>query len=131
MSTNAKTTTPTILIIDDDQLLLDMYATKFREEGMDVKTADGADAALRLLRDGTSVDAILLDVVMPNMDGFTFIETLDAEELRGKTKLIVLSNQSGEADRTRADEVGVDGYIVKANAIPSEVVEQVRAIIEK
>ncbi|GMQ95246.1 MAG: hypothetical protein BMS9Abin13_359 [Patescibacteria group bacterium] len=118
-----------ILIVDDDKFLLDMYVIKFKENGFDVDAASGSVNALSKLKEGVSYDAILLDIVMPTMDGFELLEGIKKENLSGEAKLIILSNLGQPSDIEKGTALGADGYIVKASATPSEVVEKVREII--
>ena len=120
-----------VLLVDDDQFLLNMYALKFRNSGFDVEVVNGANLALQKLRDGSTPDMILCDLVMPTMDGLEFIRVCKKEKLSPCSAIVVLSNQSQAADIDAAKALGVDGYIVKASTIPSEVVEEVRKILEK
>jgi len=121
----------TILIVDDDKFLLDMYALKFTQMGWDVQTAFGSIDGLAKLRDGFRPDVLLTDILMPAMDGFELLEHLAAEKLVEGAKIILLSNKGEKQDIDRGIALGADGYIVKASAIPSEVVEQVEKIVEK
>ena len=120
-----------ILIIDDDTFLLDMYSIKFREQNFEVDIATGGEDALDRLRDGFTPDVILLDLVMPGVDGFEFLEKMDKEKLRGQSLVMVLSNQGEDQDIKRADSLGVAGYVVKASAIPSEVLERVNQLLSE
>ena len=120
-----------IYLVDDDRFLLDMYAVKFKAAGHEVTAFQSGMEALDTLRKGTIPDAILLDVVMPEIDGFGVLEAIRKEELgAGKMKVIILSNQGQPADLERAKAMHVDGYIIKASAIPSEVFTETIRIIE-
>lgn len=118
-----------VLLVDDDAFLRDMYATKFKEAGHSVLTAEDGASALATLKDGDDIDVVLLDMVMPGMDGIAFLESAVKTIDTKKTKCIVLSNQSEESDKHRAKEAGATGYIVKAESIPSEVVATVEKMI--
>ena len=120
-----------IFIIDDDNFLLDMYVVKFKERGFDVSTSLDTKEALTKLREGLSPDIILLDIVMPGIDGLEFLEIVRKENLAGDSLKIILSNQWEESDIKKAKELGADDYIVKANVIPSEVLEKVEEAIKK
>ncbi|MBU1293073.1 response regulator [Patescibacteria group bacterium] len=120
-----------IYLVDDDRFLLDMYAVKFRTAGHEVTAFAGGEDVLAALRENPAPDAVLLDIVMPGLDGFQILETVKREQLAKTSKLIVLSNQGQESDITRAKELGASGYIIKASAIPSEVFSETIAIIEK
>lgn len=118
----------TIFIVDDDSFLLDMYALRFTQAGYHVETGMGAVAALEKLRGGLVPDVMLLDVVMPTMDGFELLETINKEELVTKVPKIYLSNLGQDQDLARGKALGAIGYIIKANSTPSEVVAKVKEI---
>lgn len=114
-----------ILIVDDDKFLLNMYSLKFQKEGFEVTTAsDGAEAVSKL-EGGLVPDAIVLDIVMPVMDGLEVLEKMRQEELAKNARVLILSNQGQSSDIDKAKRLGIDGYIVKATTIPSEVVAEV------
>jgi CheY-like chemotaxis protein len=115
----------TILIIDDDAFLLDMYALKFTQKEYAVTAKPGTIEALEFLRSGNTPDIILVDLVLPIMDGFEFLETINKEGLASDSVKIILSNLGQEDDIERGMKLGASGYIVKASATPSEVVQKV------
>ncbi len=120
----------TILIVDDDSFLLDMYAVKFSEAEYTVDTAKSVEEALVKLRGGAVYDAVVLDMVMPHLTGLDLLKVIKAESLGGTPIRIVLSNQGEKTDIEDATNAGADGYIVKANVIPSEVVAKVNAYFD-
>ncbi len=120
-----------IYLIDDDRFLLDMYAVKFTAAGHEVTSFTKGEELLAALREKQAPAALLLDIVMPGMDGFQILETIRKDKLAPGMKVIVLSNQGQDTDRDRAKELGADGYIIKASAIPSEVFSETIRIIEK
>ncbi|HEY0011185.1 MAG TPA: response regulator [Candidatus Paceibacterota bacterium] len=120
-----------IYLVDDDRFLLDMYAVKFRNAGHDVTAFQGGELALEALRTDPKPNALLLDIVMPGIDGFEVLETIKKENLAEGVKIVVLSNQGAEADLERATALGAAGYIIKASAIPSEVYAETIKIIEQ
>jgi len=120
-----------IYLVDDDRFLLDMYAVKFKAAGHDVTAFQSGQAALDAIRKDPAPDALLLDIVMPEIDGFGVLEAVRKENLIPTTKVIVLSNQGQESDIEQATKLGVAGYIIKASAIPSEVFAETISIIEK
>lgn len=120
-----------IYLIDDDRFLLDMYAVKFKNAGHDVAVFQSAEDGLAALRKDPAPDALLVDIIMPNMTGFDFLEAVKKEGLGKETKFIVLSNQGQNSDLEKAKELGAAGYIIKASAIPSEVLSETINIIEK
>ncbi|PCI30054.1 response regulator [Candidatus Kaiserbacteria bacterium] len=120
-----------ILIVDDDEFLLDMYTLKFSQAGHTIVAVSGVQDALTKLEDGYDPDAVVMDLVMPKMDGFEFLKQLNERNLVPDAAWIVLSNQGEKEDLERARELGAVGHIVKANAIPSEVLVIVERMIEK
>lgn len=121
-----------IYLVDDDRFLLDMYAVKFKGAGHEVSTFQGPEEALAKLRAGETPDALLMDIIMPSMTGFEALETIRRENLgQGKMKVIMLTNQGADTDIDKAKELKADGYIIKASAIPSEVLSETMNIIDK
>jgi CheY-like chemotaxis protein len=120
-----------ILIIDDDIFLLDMYALKFNQSNFEVDTALGSLKALEKLHSGLVPDVVLLDIIMPDMDGFELLEKMKEEKLIPNTIRVILSNRGQQSDIARGEALGAQGYIVKANSTPSEVVTKVTEIINK
>ncbi len=122
-------TPPTILLVDDDKFLLDMYAMKFSKSGFEVHACLSVKDALETLKHGFAADAIVFDLTMPEMDGYALLQALHDEKLGEGAKKIVLSNQATDAEKAKATELGAEEFLVKATMIPSEVVEKVSAII--
>ena len=118
-----------ILIVDDDSFLLDMYALKFSKSNFSVSTAIGPLEALEKLRQGFSPQVILLDIMMPVMDGFELLTKIREEKLSPNSIIIFLSNRGQPSDVSQAENLGASGYIVKASSTPSEVIEKVVNII--
>lgn len=118
-----------ILIVDDDKFLLDMYTYKFKEKKFDVMQALGSIEALNKLKEGITPDVILLDVVMPAMDGFELLTLIKSEKLAPNAKVIMLSNLGQPSDVEKGRSLGARGYVVKASATPSEVVEKVLIVL--
>lgn len=117
-----------LLLVDDDDFLRDMYATKFSEAGHEVAVAKNGEVALEKLSE-SEFDAVLFDIVMPGISGIELLKKITAEKLGGAPKCIALTNQGEESDIEAAKKAGVSGYIVKADMIPSEVVAKVESIV--
>ncbi|KKQ20732.1 MAG: Response regulator [Parcubacteria group bacterium GW2011_GWC1_36_9] len=120
-----------ILIVDDDSFLLDMYAFKFSQNNFAVYTAMNGVQAIEKLKNESSFDVLLVDIIMPEMDGFEMLEKMNAEKLSPSSTKIILSNKSQQSDIDRGNSLGVAGYIVKANSTPAEVINQVVDILSK
>lgn len=119
-----------ILIIDDDKFLSDMYVIKFKEEGFDVVAASGSSDTLDKLEQEKDFDIVLMDVVMPKMDGFELLEKIKTENLAEGANIIMLSNLGQKSDVEKGYELGADGYIIKAGTTPSGVVKKTLEIAE-
>jgi CheY-like chemotaxis protein len=115
-----------ILIVDDDKFLLDMYCLKFSQAGYSVQPCFSVAEALAAVRGGYDPAVILFDVTMPGDDGFVLLQKLRDEKLAANARLIALTNQSSDADKKHAEELGVHRYVIKASMIPSEVVAMVK-----
>lgn len=120
-----------IMIVDDDKFLLSMYTMKFSRQGMDVTGIPRPSEALEKLRTGFMPDILIVDVVMPEMDGVELLAKIREENLAATSVVVVLSNQGQPSDIDRAKAFGINGYIVKATTIPSEVLRQVIEIAEE
>ena len=120
-----------ILIVDDDSFLLDMYALKFSQNNFEVHTAESGAQAIEKFKNGLNPDIILLDIIMPEMDGFELLEKMNMEKLSLSSMKIILSNKSQQSDVDRGNSLGVVGYIVKANSTPAEVINQVVSLLSQ
>jgi DNA-binding response OmpR family regulator len=121
-----------VYLVDDDKFLLDLYATKFKNAGHDVSVFASGEELLAALRkeDAKAPDIILLDLIMPGIGGFGALETIRKNRLAQGSKIVILSNQGQDSDVGKAKQYAVDGYIVKASAIPSEVLAETILIAE-
>lgn len=127
-----KTATPiSILIVDDDEFLLDMYVLKFKESGYHVEIAKNGSEALEKIRNGINARVVLLDIVMPHMDGFELLQTIKKENLLPGTLFVLLTNLGQKEDIDHGLRLGVADYIIKAHFTPTEVVRRVETLLEK
>lgn len=117
-----------IVIVDDDKFLLSMYSMKFSKEGMEVTAISDPKEALDKFREGLAPDILILDVVMPGMDGIELLQKIREEKLAQGAVVVVLTNQGQQSDIDRAKVHNIQGYIVKATTIPSEVLREVLSI---
>jgi CheY-like chemotaxis protein len=108
-----------------------MYALKFSQNNFEVYTAASGVSALEKLKAGLSPDVMLMDIIMPEMNGFEVLSEINTQKLCPDCTRIILSNKSEQKDIDEGEKLGVSGYIVKANFTPAEVIEQVVKILEK
>jgi DNA-binding response OmpR family regulator len=114
-----------ILLVDDDEFLLDMYSLKFKEANFNIDIASSGQVALDKIRE-TTYDVILLDIVMPALDGFEVLAAVKKENLMRNSIIIVLSNLGQKEDIERGMQLGARDYVIKAHFTPREVVEKVK-----
>jgi len=119
-----------VFLIDDDPFILDMYTLKFKEHGFGVDSARNGKEALEKLKT-LKPDCILLDIVMPEMDGFEVLRELKKSKKGGLPKVILLTNLGQKEDVEKGMEFGADDYVIKAHFTPSEVVEKVKQVLQK
>lgn len=114
-----------VLIVDDDVFLLDMYAIKFKESGFLVEIAKNGEEAIAKTK-SLNPDVILLDIVMPKMDGFDVLREIKKDNIAPNAVIFILTNLGQKEDVDRGLKLGASDYIVKAHFTPSEVVAKVR-----
>ena len=121
---------PKILVVEDETFLVKIYAVKLKKEGYDVSIANDGEEAVRLAAD-VHPDLILLDLILPKMNGFEALEKMRANEVNKQTPVIVLSNLGQEEDIKRAEALGADGYLVKANFSIQDIVAKIKETLDK
>jgi DNA-binding response OmpR family regulator len=115
-----------ILIVEDERPLAHALELKFEHEGFNTTVcANGKDALEEATK--TSYDMILLDLIMPHMDGFTFMEEL--KNKKRKSKIIILSNLGQDEDRIRSKELGAVDYFVKSNTPITDIIKHVKSAL--
>ncbi len=118
-----------ILIIEDDQAISQMYRIKFQAEGYTVETAENGKLGLDLA-ESMKPDIILLDLMMPEMNGDEMLDKLRKTTWGKDMKIVILTNV-GEAEvAERVIKMDISGFIVKAQFTPAEVVGKVKQILE-
>lgn len=119
-----------ILLIEDDPLMVKLYQKVFQREGYEVETAERGLAGLQKAKVGKP-DLILLDIMMPEMDGFEVMTKLKEDQTTVNIPIIALTNLSGEQDAQKALQMGAKKYIVKSEHDPNEVVEIVKSVFNE
>jgi DNA-binding response OmpR family regulator len=119
----------TILLVEDDNILAEMYTLKFQEDGLDYLTAADGEAGLALAKEKLP-DIILLDIMMPKMDGFMVLIELRNDATTKAIPVIMLSNLGQNSDIEKGKKLGANDYIVKASMTPAEVVEKIKPYIK-
>lgn len=118
-----------VLIVEDDEFLANIYKTKFEMEGFRVTHADNGEMGLDEAKK-KKPNIILLDILMPKMDGFAVLEKLKADKTTKDIPVILLTNLGQKDDVERGLEMGAVDYLIKAHFKPSETVAKVRDILK-
>lgn len=122
----------TFLAIEDDELIRHLYERSFRTAGHEVETANSGEEALeKLSKMEVKPSAILLDIMMPKMNGFDLLQAFKNDEALKHIPVIILTNLGSEADRQKGLALGALDYLVKSDYNPNEVVEKVVALTQK
>ncbi len=116
----------TIAIIEDDQAISQMYRFKFEADGYEVQTAENGKLGLELAKQFRP-DIILLDLMMPEMNGEDMLALLRASDWGKDIKVIVLTNRGEQEIPPQVRELGVSAVILKADMTPRQVAEIVKA----
>jgi len=119
-----------ILLVEDDVFVSDVYQTKLKQEGFDVISAENGTEAMKKLETAVP-DVILLDIIMPYMDGKEVLTRLKESEKWKNIPVIILTNLSQRDDVEEVLQKGADDYLIKSHFTPSEVVEKIKAVLIK
>lgn len=114
-----------ILIAEDEEFLIDAYTVKMQRENFDIVIARNGEEALKLVKE-FHPDLILLDLIMPIMDGFQVLEKLQKDENDQKIPVIIASNLDQDASVKKGLALGAKDYYIKSNISINELVEKCR-----
>jgi len=119
-----------ILVIEDEQFLRDLYVEILEGEGFQVDQAgNGRDGYLAMKKGG--YDLVLLDVMLPKMDGLEILERLREGGGPEKTnkKIVLLTNLSRDMALSKGKTLGAAGYLIKSDLTPGEMIERVKGYL--
>lgn len=122
----------TILLVEDDQMLAEMYQEKLNLEDYKVMIAENGVEAIKLA--DKQPDLILLDIMMPEMNGFEVLKKVKENMKTKNIPVIVLTNlgsESADKDKDLAMSLGAESYLVKSYHTPDEVITKVKSILDK
>jgi len=117
-----------IAIIEDDQVISQMYRMKFEADGFDVQVADNGQDGVELV-EHMKPDLILLDMQMPVMNGAEALKEIRSYDWGKKVPVIVLTNLGEEEAPKNLHSLGIHSYIVKADLTPRQVVDRVKTAL--
>jgi DNA-binding response OmpR family regulator len=114
-----------ILFVEDDDALAGVYLVRLQAEGFDVKRVANGEEALAAATT-FKPDLVLLDVMMPKVSGFDVLDILRNTPETANLKVVMLTALSQEADRKRAQDLGVDDYLVKSQVVITDVIDRIK-----
>lgn len=114
-----------ILLVEDDDSLSTMYLTRLEGEGFDVRRVANGEDALASAMDYRP-DLVLLDIMMPKVSGFDVLDILRNTPETANLRIIVLTALSQDSDRKKAEDLGVDDYLVKSQVTIADVVDKIK-----
>lgn len=117
-----------ILLCEDDALLARLYEKKFKQDGYAVRVCGDGEKGLAAIRD-RKPDLILLDIMMPNMNGLEMLKVMKASPETKNIPVIMLTNLSSKAEVEKSLELGAVAYLVKAESLPVVVVAKVKEVL--
>ncbi|MCX6762242.1 MAG: response regulator [Candidatus Moranbacteria bacterium] len=130
ISNQKESTGQKILIIEDEDVFIEMFGDKLKQEGFEVVSAKNGKWGLKEAENG-GFSCILLDMMMPAMNGYEAVKELRTSEKTKETPLIILSNSALDSEVQRALELGANEYYIKTQVTPGEVADRVKELIKK
>lgn len=127
---NAKEKQAQILIVEDDAFLTEIYQKKFAMEGFGVSVASNGEKGLSDAKKKLP-DVILLDILLPKLDGFAVLKALKADSATANIPVILLTNLGQKDDVEKGLQDGAADYLIKTHFKPSEVVDKVRQVLKR
>lgn len=118
-----------ILLIEDDPFLQDIYTTKLKEAGFEVETVDDGEIAISSIKE-KNPDLLLLDIVLPHLDGWEIIKQIKESSDLKDLKVIILSNLGQKNEVEKGINLGAVKYLIKAHYTPTEIVEEIKKVLK-
>lgn len=118
-----------ILVVEDETFLVKIYSVKLKKEGFDVAIATDGEEAVKLAAE-LKPDLILLDLILPKLNGFEALERMRQNPVNKTTPVLVLSNLGQEEDIKRAEGLGATDYLVKANFSIQDIVAKIKEVLK-
>lgn len=119
-----------ILLVEDDALLADSLGRKFIQKGYQLFKANNAREAKKILAEN-KIDLVLLDLILPDVDGFQFLQEIKRDENIKDIPVIIISNLSQKEEIEKGKQAGAADYIVKADTVPSDILKKVEILLQK
>ncbi|MFA6594530.1 MAG: response regulator [Candidatus Buchananbacteria bacterium] len=118
-----------VLLVEDDTMIVDMYKLRLEEEGYEVTVTDRGSQAIELAK-GEKPNIILLDIILPEVDGFTVLSSLKSETAVKNIPVIIMTNLGQESDQEKGQRLGAEEYFVKAQHTPADVINVIKKYLK-
>jgi len=118
-----------ILIVEDDSFLRGLMSQKLTSNGFEILQATDGEEAIKKAST-QELDLILLDLVLPNIDGFEVLSQLKENSATSKIPVIILSNLGQKEDIDKGFKLGAADYLIKAHFTPNEIIEKIKTILK-
>jgi len=129
LNKNMKQEKTKVLIVEDEEMLVNMYISKFEKEGFEpIKALNGREGLELAKKENPAI--VLLDIIMPEMDGFMVLKELKVDPKTKNIPVIMLTNLGQDEDIQKGNKLGAKDYLVKANLTPAQVVDKVKEILK-
>jgi len=119
----------TILIIEDDKFLRELIARKLHGEDFEVSEAVDGEEGIKKIKEGKP-DLILLDLILPGIDGFEVLSRMKKESTLASIPVIILSNLGQKDDVEKGLKMGAVDYLIKAHFTPGEIIDKIKAALK-
>jgi len=118
-----------ILIVDDDEFLLGVYAKNFRDEGFEVSTAHDGQEAWEIISAGNIPDLVFTGIIMPRTTGFELVAKMQADSNLAGIPVAINSHRGRPEDEKMAKQMGVDDFIIQGLTTPAETVRRIKLLL--
>ncbi len=121
--------TPRVLLIEDDAVLAGLLSAQFHHEGLECVVATSGEEALERLARDAAINAILLDISLPGIDGFEVLSDIKHNPRTASIPVIIISNFSQDKDIAWGKQLGAERFISKISVVPADIVSITREVI--
>ena len=118
-----------LLIIEDENTIRSMYTAKFESDGFEVISADNGATGLEMAKNALP-DLVLLDIILPQLDGFSVLKSLKEDVKTKNIPVVMLTNLGTGEDKAKGQKMGALDYIVKASLSPAEISEKIKEYLK-
>ena len=117
-----------VLLVEDEQMIADMYKLRLEEDGYEVIVTDKGSEAIEIAKNQKPA-IVLLDIILPETDGFSILQTLKGDDDTKKIPVLMLTNLGQESDQLKGEQFGAVGYFVKSQHTPAEVLNEIKKVL--